>query len=148
VTALGLVALWLVPGGRLKLLVVALLLFHWAVYVVANATNRFRVPLLPFLALYAGPLLVGHGRGARVATWRIAGAVASVATFALVVATPLLRRLLVAIVVLALPASLAGCRSGEPDPASAPAAATVRTVERPNLVLISVDTLRADHLGA
>src|SRR5690606_42052363 len=43
-TALGLVALWLVPGGRLKLLVVALLLFHWAVYVVANATNRFRVP--------------------------------------------------------------------------------------------------------
>ena len=150
-TALGLVALWLVPGGRLKLLVVALLLFHWAVYVVANATNRFRVPLLPFLALYAGPLLVGYGRRARVATWRVAGAAASVATFALIVATPLLRRLLLAVVVLALPASLAGCRSGDPDPASAPtatAAAAARTVERPNVVLISVDTLRADHLGA
>jgi len=144
-TALGLVALWLVPGGRLKLLVVALLVFHWAVYVVANATNRFRVPLLPFLALYAGPLLVGYGRRARIATWRVAGAAASVAGFAVIVATPLLRRLLFAAVVVALPASLAGCRSGDPEPART--SATARTVERPNIVLISVDTLRADHLG-
>ena len=145
-TALGLVALWLVPGGRLKLLVVALLLFHWAVYVIANATNRFRVPLLPFLAMYAGPLLVGYGRRARVATWRVAGAAASVAGFALIVATPLLRRLLIALAVVALPAALAGCRRGDPE--SPRAVATESAVERPNVVLISVDTLRADHLGA
>lgn len=89
--ALGMVALWLVPGGRVKLLVVALILFHWAVYVVANATNRFRVPLLPFLTLYAGPLLGAGGRCARISAWRIAGAATSVAMLLAIVLTPLLR---------------------------------------------------------
>ena len=139
--ALGMAALWLVPGGRVKLLVVALILFHWAVYVIANATNRFRVPLLPFFALYAGPLLVGYGRRARAATWRIAGATASVAMIALIALTPLLRRLLSLLLVVALTTTLASCRGGDPAPPAA------HDVPRPNVVLISVDTLRADHLG-
>lgn len=89
--ALGMVALWLVPGGRVKQLVVTLILFHWAVYVIANATNRFRVPLLPFFALYAGPLLTGYGRRARSAAWRMAGAAASVALLVAIALTPVLR---------------------------------------------------------
>lgn len=132
--ALGLLALWLVPGGRVKQLVVALLLFHWAVYVVANATNRFRVPLVPLFALYTGPLLLGYGRRALAVRWRVAGAAASVAAFAAVVATPFVRRLLAApLAVLLLAGVLVGCTRREP--------------ERPNVVLISIDTLRADHLG-
>jgi arylsulfatase A-like enzyme/4-amino-4-deoxy-L-arabinose transferase-like glycosyltransferase len=147
--ALGLVALWLVPGGRVKFLVVALLLFHWSVYVVANAANRFRVPLLPLLALYAGPLLAGYGRRARIAAWRVAGAAVSVATFAVILATPLLRKLLVLVIVLTLPFALAGC-DGPDRGADVPRATEQGTqaAGRANVVLISVDTLRADHLGA
>lgn len=131
--ALGIVALWLVPGGRLKLLVVALILFHWGIYVIANATYRFRVPLLPFFLLYAGPLLTGEARRAAREHWRVAGAGACLAVFAAVVATPWVRRLLV---VLLVPALFASCRSGG------------REKGPPNVVLISIDTLRADHLGA
>jgi len=94
--ALGIVALWLVPGGRIKQLVVALILFHWAVYVIANATNRFRVPLLPFLLLYVGPLLDGYGRRGRVVRWRLAGAALCLAAFAAIVVTPYVRRAAVA----------------------------------------------------
>jgi len=129
---LGIGALWLVPGGRVKLLVIALILFHWAVYVVANATHRFRVPLLPFFLLYTGPLLVGDGWRGRVARWRIGGAAAGLAVFAAVVVTPYVRRLFLALL---LPVLLLGCTS----PAEMP---------RPNVVLISIDTLRPDHLGA
>lgn len=147
---LGLVALWLVPGGRVKLLVVALLLFHWAVYVVANATNRFRVPLLPFFALYSGPLLLGYGRRGRTAAWRLTGAGASVATLVVIVATPFVRRLLVLLAVLAGPLALAGCRDAGPGTVEDPAPTEAVSMEpgaRPNVVLISIDTLRADHLG-
>jgi len=136
-TAAGIAALWLVPGGRTKLLVVALILFHWGVYVVANATNRFRVPLLPFFALYTGPLLLGawrSARAARPAPWRIAGAAASLAPFAAIVVTPLVRRLLLVLAVL-VPLGAAGCRG-------------TRETPRPNVVVVSIDTLRADHLGA
>jgi 4-amino-4-deoxy-L-arabinose transferase-like glycosyltransferase len=90
--ALGLVALWIVPGGRTKLLVAALILFHWGVYVVANATNRFRVPLLPFFMLYVGPLLLGVGLRQRVARWRVAGAVGCLAVLTAIVVTPYVRR--------------------------------------------------------
>jgi 4-amino-4-deoxy-L-arabinose transferase-like glycosyltransferase len=89
---LGLVALWLVPGGRIKVLVVALLLFHWGVYVVANATNRFRVPLLPLFVLYVGPLLTGAVVPRPRPRWRVAGAAACLAAFLAIVATPYLRR--------------------------------------------------------
>ncbi|HEY8515802.1 MAG TPA: sulfatase-like hydrolase/transferase [Candidatus Binatia bacterium] len=129
---LGIVALWLVPGGRLKLLVVALILFHWAVYIVANANHRFRVPLLPFFLLYVGPLLVGAGRRTVRERWRLAGAGASLAAFAAVLATPWLRRLLVALLVVPL---LTGCQT------------TSATSGPPNVVLVSIDTLRPDHLG-
>jgi len=127
---LGIVGLWLVPGGRTKLLVVALILFHWAVYVIANAANRFRVPLLPFFMLYAGPLCVGGLGGARLDRWRLAGAATSVATFAAVVVTPLLRRLPPVLMLLLLAAGRAG--------GAAP---------RPDVATISIEPLRADHLG-
>lgn len=111
-TALGIAALWLVPGGRLKILVVALILFHWGIYVIANATHRFRVPLLPLLLLYVGPLLTGAGRRGLRDRWRVAGAAACLAAFAAVVATPWVRRLLVVLVV---PAVLLGsaCRAAQ-----------------------------------
>ena len=54
---LGLASLWLVRGGRLHILVVALCLFTYLIYMAANATPRFLVPLLPLLLLYTGPLL-------------------------------------------------------------------------------------------
>jgi 4-amino-4-deoxy-L-arabinose transferase-like glycosyltransferase len=88
---LGVIALWLVPGGRTKALVVALIVFHWGVYLVANATNRFRVPLLPFFLLYVGPLLAGAARRARPARWRLVGAAACLAAFAAIVLTPYVR---------------------------------------------------------
>jgi hypothetical protein len=81
---LGSVAFWLVPGGRLKLAVVSLLLFCLAIYVVANANHRFRVPLLPLLSLYTGPLLCGYvsrDPGLR----RLAGAAATSALFVAIV---------------------------------------------------------------
>lgn len=57
---LGIAGLWLVPGGPTQLLAVLLILFHMAIYVLANANHRFRVPLLPLFALYAGPLVFGR----------------------------------------------------------------------------------------
>lgn len=58
-TALGIAALWWVPARGLKPLLAVPLLFQVAVYVVANANHRFRVPMLPLLAVLVGPLLVG-----------------------------------------------------------------------------------------
>jgi hypothetical protein len=95
--ALGIVALWLVPDGRTKLLMVALIVMHWAIYVVANATHRFRVPLLPLFLIYVGPLLVRQGIPDRIAGWRVAGMSACLAAFVAVVVTPWLRHVLAAV---------------------------------------------------
>jgi len=62
ITALGLVALWLVPGGWLKRLAVTAILYTIGVHVIAIATSRYLVPLIPLFALYVGPLLVGRER--------------------------------------------------------------------------------------
>ncbi len=75
---LGLVALWLVPGGRTKPLLVLALLFLGGVHVLANAIQRYHVVLVPLLLLYVGPLLAGAA-GRRIPPWRWAGAVASLA---------------------------------------------------------------------
>src|SRR5262249_39865675 len=77
----GLIGLWIVPADRLKPLIVALVLVLLAVYAVANAHHRFRIPLLPFFALYGGawiarPSLAAPG-------WRLLGAVASVTALGL-----------------------------------------------------------------
>ncbi len=122
VIGLGLIGLWLVPADRLKPLIVALVLVFLAVYVVANANHRFRVPLLPFLALYGGAWIAHPKLAGR--RWRLLGAGASVAA-------------------LALAAALFLRRGPEPSARPAPAAA-----HRTSLVLVSIDTLRADHLGA
>ncbi|MFM8412802.1 MAG: ArnT family glycosyltransferase [Alphaproteobacteria bacterium] len=58
-TAAGIVALWWVPSRGLAPLVVVPIVFQLAVYVVANANHRFRVPMLPLLAVLVGPLLSG-----------------------------------------------------------------------------------------
>ena len=82
---LGIGGLWLVPGGRTQLLVAALVLFHLAIYVIANANHRFRVPLLPLFALYAGPmayLRIARGPYQRA---RMFGAAACGAAFVLIV---------------------------------------------------------------
>jgi 4-amino-4-deoxy-L-arabinose transferase-like glycosyltransferase len=79
----GLLALWLVPGDRLKLLAVLAVLFLQAVHTLANAVPRFTVPLLPLYALYAGALVAGHavrGPGRR---WRLAAGLACVAALVL-----------------------------------------------------------------
>lgn len=87
-TPFGIAALWLVPGGRLKIMVVAILLLHLAVHIAANATHRFRVPLLPLLALYTGPLLYGQIARNRSLRWRAVGAVLCVAAFVAVLLVP------------------------------------------------------------
>lgn len=58
-SALGIAAFWWVPAPGLKPLLVVPILFQVAVYVVANANHRFRVPMLPLLAVLVGPLLLG-----------------------------------------------------------------------------------------
>lgn len=88
---LGVAALWVVPDERTKLLVVGLLLVHFAIYTVANANHRFRVPLQPFLLMYVGPLLCARGLVPRKAPGRWIGAGASVAIVASIVAVYLVR---------------------------------------------------------
>jgi 4-amino-4-deoxy-L-arabinose transferase-like glycosyltransferase len=86
----GLLALWLVPGDRLKLLAVLAVLHLQGVHTLANAVPRFAVPVLPLYALYAGALLSGEvvrGPGRR---WRLAGGLACAAA---VVLLPLPRSL-------------------------------------------------------
>jgi 4-amino-4-deoxy-L-arabinose transferase-like glycosyltransferase len=78
----SLTALWLVPDPRLKWLAVSFLLVFLAVYLVGNAAHRFRVPLLPLLGLYAGPLLCGRGV---TSAPRVAGAALTLAAFLAVV---------------------------------------------------------------
>jgi 4-amino-4-deoxy-L-arabinose transferase-like glycosyltransferase len=82
----GIIGLWLVPGDRLKWLVAALCLAFLAVYIVANAAHRFRVPLLPLLCLYAGPLLCGR---VVLSPGRMAGALLGALVFLAVVAADL-----------------------------------------------------------
>jgi 4-amino-4-deoxy-L-arabinose transferase-like glycosyltransferase len=85
-TLLGIVAIWIVPdGGNRKLLIAGLILLHLAIYTVANANHRFRLPLQPFLLLYAGPLLLGHATTASRLGWRQAGAGVCAAAFVLIV---------------------------------------------------------------
>ena len=62
ITALGLVALWLVPGGWLKRVAVTAILYTLGVHVIAIASSRYLVPLMPLFALYVGPLLAGRER--------------------------------------------------------------------------------------
>ena len=78
--ALGLVSLWLVPGGRFKWLLLAAILSTIAVYVASLATARFLVPLMPLIVLYVGPMLSVRG-AARFSPWRVIGAAATVAVF-------------------------------------------------------------------
>jgi len=85
--SLALAGLWLVPGDNLKLLGVGLLLSFFAVYVAANATHRFRVPLLPVLMLWVGPLLTGK---ARLDRWRVLGACVTLSAFAAILLFDLL----------------------------------------------------------
>jgi 4-amino-4-deoxy-L-arabinose transferase-like glycosyltransferase len=85
-TALGLSAVWLVPHARMKWLIAGYLVFSWALFVLANANHRFRVPLLPLLAVYSGPLLCGRIAPPADRRWRVAGAAACLTVFAAVLA--------------------------------------------------------------
>ncbi|HLA77526.1 MAG TPA: glycosyltransferase family 39 protein [Vicinamibacteria bacterium] len=86
---LAIIALWRVRADPLKCLVVAYFLFTWGLHVLANANHRFRVPLLPFLALYTGPLITRElGPSGR---HRALGMALSLLTFAAVVGLDLLR---------------------------------------------------------
>jgi len=79
----GLMALWLVRGDPLKWLVLLMTAYSIGVYLIANATPRFLVPLLPLFFLYVGPWWAGVSRDR--APWRWAGAVVTVALFVLLV---------------------------------------------------------------
>ena len=96
---LGVLGLWLVPGGRTKSLIVGIILLFVAIHTLAIANHRHRVSLLPLLTLYVGPLLCGFGRRPEQARWRYAGAAVTTALFLVVVAqsfsTPPVQRILV-----------------------------------------------------
>jgi hypothetical protein len=77
----GIAAFWLVPGGRVRALVVSLILLFLGIYVLAAANHRYRVPLLPLFALYVGPLAYGHVARARTLVSRRVGAGVSLALF-------------------------------------------------------------------
>jgi hypothetical protein len=74
IIAAGVAGLWLAGAARLQTLLAGLLLTHWAIYVIAFAHNRFLMPLLPLLAITAGPLLTRWPpwRGSR--PWQLVGA--------------------------------------------------------------------------
>lgn len=80
----GIAALWLVPGGRLKPLLVLAVLYLHGVHVIANATPRFIVPILPILTLYVGPLWMRGTEGWAAERWRWRGCIATVAAFVLI----------------------------------------------------------------
>ena len=81
----GSAALWLVPGvGPGKLVVVGAIAVQVGVYVIANATHRFRVPLEPLIGLYVGPLFLRRDL-LRLDGWRIAGVALTWAGFAAVI---------------------------------------------------------------
>lgn len=86
---LAIVALWRVRADPLKGLVVAYILFTWALHVLANANHRFRVPLLPLLALYTGPLIT-HQLGPS-SRKQMLGVAPSLLAFATVVSVDLMR---------------------------------------------------------
>jgi 4-amino-4-deoxy-L-arabinose transferase-like glycosyltransferase len=79
----GLLALWLVPGDRLKLLAVLAVLYLQAVHTLANAVPRFAVPLLPLYSLYAGVLASGAAVRGPARRWRLAGGLACTAVLVL-----------------------------------------------------------------
>jgi hypothetical protein len=83
----GLLGLWLVPGLALKRFVVPILAVFLAIYVAGNATSRFRVPLVPFVLMFSGPLVTGHRSRS---CWRLAGATITLAWFFTVVAVDVL----------------------------------------------------------
>ncbi len=86
---LAIVALWRVRADPLKGLVVAYVVFTCALHVVANANHRFRFPLLPFLALYTGPLLLRQlGPSSRL---RTVGLALSLIAFAAIVGADLVQ---------------------------------------------------------
>jgi hypothetical protein len=82
----GVAALWLVPDARLKWLSVSFLLVFLTVYMAGNAAHRFRVPMLPLLSLYTGPLLCGRGIASPA---RLLGAFLSVGAFLAVIVADL-----------------------------------------------------------
>jgi 4-amino-4-deoxy-L-arabinose transferase-like glycosyltransferase len=81
----GIAALWLVGGGRLKLLAVSVILLSLAIYVLANSNHRFRVPLLPLFCLYIGPLVLRARLS--ITRARLAGAALSLLLFATIFLT-------------------------------------------------------------
>ena len=86
---LGIAGVWLVPDATFKRLVVMVLVVFVTIYVVGNAASRFRVPLLPLLMLYVGPLLTGTIDGAR---WRSIGAGVSIAAWLAIAAVDVFAR--------------------------------------------------------
>ena len=80
----GIIALWVVPGGRFKWLVIVAILFINGIHVLANSFPRYHVMFLPLLLLYAGPLLTRDYDRARVHAWQWAGALATVLAFVLI----------------------------------------------------------------
>lgn len=79
----ALMALWLIRGDPLKWIAVSMIAYSVAIYVIANATPRFLVPLLPLFYLYLGPLVAGGFRGG--GRWRWAGAFVTAALFLILV---------------------------------------------------------------
>lgn len=79
----ALMGLWLIRGDRLKWIAVSMIAYCVGVYVIANATPRFLVSLLPLFYLYLGPLATGESRGGE--RWRWAGALVTAALFLILV---------------------------------------------------------------
>lgn len=84
--ALGIVGLWLSRGGALKSLVVVVLAYHWAVYVVTFANPRFLMPLLPLVSIYVGALFGPTVLSTRRPAYAYIGACISLAVYGLIVA--------------------------------------------------------------
>jgi 4-amino-4-deoxy-L-arabinose transferase-like glycosyltransferase len=117
VLILGIAGVWLVPDPTLKRLVVLVFAVFVAIYVVGNAASRFRVPLLPLLMLYVGPLLtgvVGDGR------WRRIGAAVCIVGWLVIAGVDVFARprMQYAAIAPAAPAWSSAQRSAQHDPAA------------------------------
>ena len=79
VTALGLVALWFVPGGWLSRIVITAVLYTFAIHVITIAHSRYLVPLVPLMAIHAGALMAR--RDLKLSRLRLVGAGLTLAVF-------------------------------------------------------------------
>ena len=118
VVGAGLAGLTVLTGSGLWQLAIGAVSLKFGVHILANATSRFLVPLIPVFAIFAGALVAERGE---------------------VRSRRNLKNRSVLVVLIYL------CFALAPVISKSDGATEIR--RKNNIILVSIDTLRADHLG-